>query len=187
VRSSFSSVGPTTDGRIKPDLMARGGQAIVCLTSGAFSNANGTSFACPILAGAAACFWQKHPNLSNFKVMDTLKKMASNALSPNNLMGWGIPDMCKVLSINEPQGANQPQVIIVPNPSVGIFKISLPNGLNATAELKVYDVVGKIILETKLNNTQTRYDADLRMQTNGIYFLQVKYNQTQHIFKLIKQ
>lgn len=90
--SNFSSVGPTFDGRIKPELVARGKGAWVGV-SGGFP-ADGTSFATPILAGAVACFWQAHRQYNNMKVLDTLKKGANNRCSPNNSRGWGLPKMC---------------------------------------------------------------------------------------------
>ncbi len=93
---AFSSVGPTADGRIKPELVARGVGAWIC--DGSFDGypGNGTSFATPILAGAVACFWQAHRSYNNIQILDTLKKGANNHCSPNNSRGWGLPKMCPV-------------------------------------------------------------------------------------------
>lgn len=98
--AAFSSVGPTADGRIKPDLVARGSGAWI--SDGIYDGypGNGTSFATPILAGAVACFWQANKSLSNMKVLDTLRKIASNPCFPDNSRGWGIPDLCFVPSTN---------------------------------------------------------------------------------------
>jgi serine protease AprX len=187
LRTGFSSVGPTIDGRIKPDLMARGGQAIVCMPSGAFANANGTSFSCPILAGAAACFWQKHPTLSNIKVIDTLKKMASQASAPDNLMGWGIPDLCKVIGIKEniPNGTSL-QISVAPNPSNGLFTVSLPHPLSTSWEINVYSLVGQNIQQSEFDGTQTQATLNLMTQPAGIYFLKVKHRYGTSVLKLIK-
>lgn len=90
VRGAFSSIGPTSDGRIKPDLAACG---VAAWVSGANANcfpANGTSFATPVLAGGVACFWQANRHLHPAKLLDTLKKTATNASSPNNQIGWGV-------------------------------------------------------------------------------------------------
>lgn len=86
--AGFSSVGPTADGRLKPDLVACGLGSWVCEQSVCFPG-NGTSFATPVLAGAVACFWQANKNLSNHKILDTLRKTATQANSPNNFKGWG--------------------------------------------------------------------------------------------------
>jgi serine protease AprX len=94
--AGFSSVGPTFDGRIKPDLVARGvGSWVSEGTTEGFPG-NGTSFATPILAGAVACFWQAHKEFSNIKVLDTLRKTANNHCSPNNSKGWGLPQMTPI-------------------------------------------------------------------------------------------
>ncbi|NBU05870.1 MAG: peptidase S8, partial [Sphingobacteriia bacterium] len=94
--ANFSSTGPTFDGRIKPDLVARGVGAWVSFSNGQCGPGNGTSFATPILAGAIACFWQSHSNYNNIKLLDTLRKIASNAINPNNSIGWGITNMCTI-------------------------------------------------------------------------------------------
>lgn len=87
----FSSYGPTSDGRIKPDLSACGVSSWVCPKTPACFPGNGTSFATPMLAGAVACFWQAHPGYKCKQVLDTLKKYASNFSHPDNRVGWGIP------------------------------------------------------------------------------------------------
>jgi serine protease AprX len=94
VLAGFSSVGPTSDGRIKPDLVACGAGAWICDGGGACYPANGTSFATPVLAGAVACYWQANRKYSNIKVLRILKKYGSRAENPDNNMGWGIPRLC---------------------------------------------------------------------------------------------
>ncbi|MBL7933365.1 MAG: S8 family serine peptidase [Bacteroidia bacterium] len=87
----FSSVGPTADGRIKPDLSAMG--VFTWVSGGTLPGqpGDGTSFATPVLAGAVACFWQMNKSLKNIAVLDTLKKLGSLSASPNYSLGWGIP------------------------------------------------------------------------------------------------
>ncbi len=87
----FSSVGPTPDGRIKPDLAACGSAAWICDAFGNCFPGNGTSFATPVLAGAVACYWQAHRSDNNIKVLNDLKQSGSNSSSPNNQKGWGVP------------------------------------------------------------------------------------------------
>jgi len=92
VRVSFSSVGPTVDGRIKPDVMAMGYKvkaASPTITNG-YVLVSGTSLSCPLTAGVAALLLSANPSLTPIQVRDALRQTASNASSPNNLMGWGI-------------------------------------------------------------------------------------------------
>ena len=91
-RVSFSSVGPTVDGRIKPDLMAMGSGVYVARSSSptSYGTSGGTSFSCPILAGAAALLLSVDPTLTPMEVLNLLRQTASQSNNPDNLMGWGI-------------------------------------------------------------------------------------------------
>lgn len=91
--ASFSSYGPSGDGRIKPELASVGLSAVVQTTSGSIGAANGTSFACPNMAGLATCLWQGFPEFNNMKILDALKKAASRYTTPNDRIGYGIPDL----------------------------------------------------------------------------------------------
>lgn len=91
--SSFSSVGPTADGRIKPDIAAMGERAYVISTDGRISQGNGTSFASPLIAAAAACLWQALPELNNIELIRRIELFASQALTPDTLIGYGIPNL----------------------------------------------------------------------------------------------
>jgi subtilisin family serine protease len=91
----FSSVGPTQDGRVKPDLMAIGVSAAVCGTDGTVSHSNGTSFASPIFCGLVACFWQAFPQLTARQVIKALRRCGDRADCPDNIFGYGIPDVWK--------------------------------------------------------------------------------------------
>ncbi|HSP86587.1 MAG TPA: S8 family serine peptidase, partial [Ignavibacteriaceae bacterium] len=93
-RSSFSSVGPTVDGRTKPDIMAMGSNVYVASpwSNTQYTNSNGTSFSCPLAGGVAALILCVNPNLTPMQVRDAMRLTASNHLSPNNQMGWGVLD-----------------------------------------------------------------------------------------------
>jgi len=92
IRMSFSSIGPSADNRIKPDLAAQGSSVVVANANGGFSLSSGTSFASPLLAGMAAGFWQANPSLTNVQVMNLLRQSASQANNPDFLLGFGIPN-----------------------------------------------------------------------------------------------
>lgn len=93
--TSFSSIGNSYDGRIKPDVCAQGQQCAVINKYGQISSAAGTSFSSPILCGMVACYWQAHPNLTALEVMDNIRKSGDNAEHPDNVFGYGIPDFAK--------------------------------------------------------------------------------------------
>ncbi len=93
-RSSFSSVGPSADGRIKPDIAAMGTAVTVAssVDDSGYISVNGTSFACPLTSGVAALMLQANPNLSATKVREILRNTADGAASPDTLYGYGIVD-----------------------------------------------------------------------------------------------
>ncbi len=94
-RAYFSSVGPSGDGRIKPEVMAQGYNVTVAspYSVDGYTTASGTSFSCPLTAGAAAILMQMLPSVSNMDIFEALKMTASNHETPNNEYGWGIIDI----------------------------------------------------------------------------------------------
>jgi serine protease AprX len=94
VRASFSSVGPTVDGRTKPDVAALGVRAKVAGTASAtaYGLSNGTSFSCPLTAGVVALLLQAHPTYTVDQVLFVLRTTASQSSQPDNLLGWGVID-----------------------------------------------------------------------------------------------
>lgn len=94
IHSGFSSVGPTADGRIKPDVSTMGEGTYVCQPNGMFTAGNGTSFACPVMAGAVACLWQANPTKTNMEVLRAIRLSSSKNGNMDNDYGWGIPDLC---------------------------------------------------------------------------------------------
>ena len=94
--ASFTSNGPTSDGRIKPDVVAPGVYvytAVVKEISGndsTYEYSNGTSFSTPITAGICALILSAHPELTPLQVRDAVRNTASLSGNPNNILGWGI-------------------------------------------------------------------------------------------------
>lgn len=94
-KSTFSSVGFTADGRVKPDAVALGSGSCVIDPSGNIRYANGTSFSTPILAGMGICLWQALPWLNNNQIIDLLHSVSNKFKHPNTEVGYGIPDFYK--------------------------------------------------------------------------------------------
>ncbi len=92
---AFSSYGPSADGRIKPDVASVGVGAMVQSPLNRLGSSNGTSFACPNMAGLATCLWQGFPEVNNMRIVRALKEAGSIYQSPNDRIGYGIPDMKK--------------------------------------------------------------------------------------------
>ncbi len=95
--STYSSRGPTADGRIKPDACARGEQTVFANLSGGYSSGNGTSFATPIASSAFIALRQAHPEWSVMRIAEALNATASRSDSPDNDFGRGIIDATAAL------------------------------------------------------------------------------------------
>lgn len=94
--ASFSGYGPSSDGQIKPDVAAVGWLAIVANgNTGQPSYSNGTSFACPNMAGIATCLWQAFPEVNNMEIRQTLRESSTRYSNPDDRIGYGIPDAKK--------------------------------------------------------------------------------------------
>lgn len=90
--ASFSSRGPTADGRTKPEVCAMGSGVSVASSGGdgSYSSSSGTSFSCPLTAGVAALVMDAHPTWTNMQVREALMQTASDPANPDNTFGWGI-------------------------------------------------------------------------------------------------
>lgn len=88
----FSSVGPTADGRIKPDVMALGSPTAVITGRGTIIMDIGTSFSAPLIAGMVACLWQALPNKTAKEIINLVRNSGDNCATPNNIFGYGVPD-----------------------------------------------------------------------------------------------
>ena len=96
VVGGFSSYGPSSDGQIKPSVAAVGvGAAVANPSTGQPVFGNGTSYACPNMAGLATCLWQAFPEINNMSIIDVMQQSATRATNPNDRVGYGIPDMKK--------------------------------------------------------------------------------------------
>ena len=92
--TGFSSRGPSSDGRIKPDVAAMG-RKVACvrpLTWDRYSFWNGTSLACPVVAGVAVLVREAHPDWSSRMVVEALRSTSSRAFAPDTAYGYGIVD-----------------------------------------------------------------------------------------------
>jgi hypothetical protein len=128
ILAGFSSVGPTSDERTKPDIVAQGVGTWAATTSNSSYNGNfsGTSASTPLAAGAAALVLSAHPELTPIQVREALRSTASNASSPDNNIGWGVINTYKAILYYGMVLSTDPEVIMLPDSStsVGIFVVS---------------------------------------------------------------
>ncbi len=145
----FSSVGPTADGRIKPDLVAPGVRVWSADTlSSSYSYKKGTSFSTPLIAGAVALLLQVDSTLTPMEIKDRLCSAGSQASSPDNLMGWGIPNILKASGLIPPQLGNR--LWCYPNPFREVTNIAYCLRNEGSVKIQIFTVSGELVREMDL-------------------------------------
>ena len=177
--ASFSSQGPTADGRIKPEVCALG-VSTYCAgvnSTSAYRYENGSSLATPLVAGAAACVLQAHPDWIPQQVREALMMTASDPENPDNQYGWGIIDVIEAINYNNPNPF-YPAYYTLSNPFPNPFNswIQFDVGIYSKGEviLTVFDINGKEIERLWSNNIEKgvypiQWNAD--GVSSGIYFI----------------
>jgi len=180
--ASFSSNGPTFDGRIKPNIATQGSDFPVLYPSGSIGYGGGTSFASPLAAGAAACLWQAFPEKSNMEIMDAIQKSASQYLTPDTLLGYGIPDMALAYLnlLGAPTEVGEETLhVFAEGDEIYVFIYST---IPSASVCMLFDAGGRKVLELNLQESDIAYNA-IRLNVfddlpTGLYALTVKMNNT---------
>ena len=184
-RAWFSSVGPTYDGRIKPDVMAMGEDTYVASGWGGYYNGDGTSFSCPVMAGAVACLRQALPYASVQDICDALRASGNNASEPNSYDGYGIPDMVAALhmfdGVNDVTMGENELLSVFPNPSRGKVTVKTINDIEPQ-EIAVYGITGSLICKA-LNANEL--EGVLNTLNSGVYTINVISEQGNQTIKLV--
>ncbi|HEX8059539.1 MAG TPA: S8 family serine peptidase, partial [Cyclobacteriaceae bacterium] len=143
-RSGFSSYGPTSDNRIKPDVMAMGSSTSVIVPSGANGYASGTSLAAPIVTSLVTGLIHRFPDIDPNTIAQQVVATASQADHPDNLMGYGIPAYRAAKTALEGMLPLE-EISVYPNPTdTGKFSVRFKQpGIEAT--IIVYDLNGRIL------------------------------------------
>ncbi len=186
-RAYFSSVGPTYDGRIKPDVMAMGQDTYVASSYGDYYNGSGTSFSNPVMAGAVTCLRQAFPYLSVQEICDAVRMVGSRADNPDNEYGYGIPDFSEALEMLHVEDTfiqKEELITVFPNPTKGKVQIHLTEGYQAN--LSVYDIMGRQLMEYHFNGlNHTTIEQFLNALESGLYFIKAESELGSQTIKLV--
>lgn len=99
-RAGFSSIGPTPDGRVKPEIAALGkGTTVASVYQTKVNRSNGTSFSSPLIAGMVAALWGAFPQKTNREILDAVFQSSNQFDNPDFEIGYGIPDFSKAYRI----------------------------------------------------------------------------------------
>ena len=182
--ASFSSRGSVYQLTQKPDVVAQGVAAYVVSELNSITTNNGTSFSSPITAGSLASLWQALPNASNTEIINYVRQSASQYLTPDNNYGYGIPDLGLALNIGLSLHEEiTSEIKIFPNPVGNMLHIHLTE-IVEDSNLTIYNVLGKIVLNQKINTTVN--SVDVSSMASGLYLLSIQTENSSKTFKFIK-
>ncbi len=186
VPAEWSSHGPTWDGRKKPDVIAPG-HNITTVSVSSTSNytlMSGTSFAAPLVAGLAACVLQAHPEWSAVELFNAVRGTASRSKSPDNFMGYGVPDAMKALNY-VPSGSSLPvtDLVLYPNPFNDGVQIRFTPKTTGPYSVGLYNILGQYVA-TLASGGAASLDQPVALSWNGrlqggrtapsgVYFLRI--------------
>lgn len=180
--ASFSSHGPSYDGRVKPDVVAQGSSCyIVDPYSGQFIFGSGTSFSSPILAGMAACLWQANPTHTNMQLADAIRQSGSQYLVPDDELGYGIPNFLQannILTIIDGHDSRDMSMAVFPNPFKDEIRINLPgDGIKGDCKAIVSDMTGRRVVSRDISfepGSREITITDLSRLHPGFYMITVQ-------------
>lgn len=177
--SSFSSHGPSADGRIKPDCAAMG-SAVIIATPWGVQAGNGTSFASPLIAGMAACLWEADSSLTAMQLRAAILEACDQYSNPDAEKGYGVPDFSQALSVvtghrYEPLRQSK-ELRIYPTASRETFFVSYSSLRAQTISLQIYDSRLALIqekLHSCLPNSENQFTIEGQALSDGVYFIRL--------------
>lgn len=195
--ASFSSRGPSADGRIKPDVAAMGLHTIGLDGAGWNTGPiNGTSFASPLVAGLSACLWQLHQDRSAHEVMAAIRTSASLHNQPNDDIGYGIPDFWRAHLLLGGRDLTQlaaPTALgVMPVPFTNFLDIEVYAGTANTMDLRICDMLGRQVWYTSTGlepetYSRVRIQDDLLLRLHpGAYVLTVQVGNSTLTRRIVK-
>ncbi|MCY7291076.1 MAG: S8 family peptidase, partial [Ferruginibacter sp.] len=171
--AGFSSYGPSSNGRVKPNVAATGLRAVVTnSTTGLPMLSNGTSFATPNIAGLTTCLWQAFPEYNNMAILDAVQRSASKFTNPDDRVGYGIPNMKKAFSILLKKSFTKQSTVAACIATVQL-NVKLDNTMNIVVERKQSNQVAYTLLKTipgtgNFTNKNISFTDNLAVTSGGI-------------------
>ena len=192
---SFSSRGNTADGRIKPDIVAKG-QSATLVTNLEPTTGNGTSFSTPIIAGLVACLWQVDRSVSNFELKDLIIEHSSQYQNPDSLLGYGIPNFAtaynEIRNNSAAKELGETQLVnVYPTVFDNLINVRFFAVKQKRISVQLISISGNLLLEesffvdsNKVSNLQIN---NLNYLNSGVYLLRVIQEDKVFVKRIIKR
>ncbi|MFA8451459.1 MAG: S8/S53 family peptidase [Bacteroidales bacterium] len=215
--ADFSSMGPTLDKRIKPEITAPGHYVASSLSHWYKLTANdenmvlygdkewvmsGTSMACPVVTGAIALMLEQNPKMPINEIRKILfdntdkDSFTGNANNlPNNIWGYGKLNILKAMLANTSTGfseivSNNKNILIkstYPNPFSNSITISLANTNNEEGSVQIIDILGNIVYSQKIKSGQDQFVWDSDRKSAGVYFCKILLGNKTETVKIVQK
>jgi serine protease AprX len=181
--ATFSSIGPSFDGRVKPDVCAKGLMTTVSNTSGNIVTSSGTSFSSPVMAGMVATFWSAIPSLTNVQVRQFVKESADLFANPTTQKGYGVPDFQLALAnALSSMSFTTENPIVYPNPAND--SVTLVSEITS-GNLLIFNNLGQLVKREII--TKKIQNFNIEQFNSGIYYYQIISPTINLKGKIIKQ
>lgn len=193
--TNFSSRGPSSDNRIKPELAAMGSGVTVVNQTGTYITSGGTSFASPILAGSAAALWSAYPALSSEQIRQALFESAHQYASPDSIYGFGIPNLynafLRIGATDSTLYKANSEIKVYPNPVVEGSKAYFGEIPEGTYSYRLFNTAGQLLQKKSIdlragNYLELEIDVDL-LNDSGSYYIMLSGKEFRTILQLLKQ
>jgi serine protease AprX len=182
--ASFSSFGPSSDGRIKPEVLSQGQNVYVINGQGNIAISNGTSFSAPIIAGAAACLWEAFPTKKALEIKELIIQSSDLYHVPTAQRGYGIPNYQFIYDSLGNYNENKEFFKFYPNPTSGFLNLHVGN-IKKPYIIKVFNLLGDVVYKEHFQSATVM--IDLKFLKSGIYVLKFISNENVSSFKVIKE
>ena len=188
-KTGTSSIGPTADGRIKPDLAALGAGVKVVKATGQISTASGTSLSAPLVTSLVAGVMERYPDLSGKEVISLLRRTASQSNNPDNLLGYGIPNFQAVVNFQERSSQTRPFEVF-PNPLKDDTLTVSPSDPDVIESciIEIVSSQGQVLEKgtVRFDWLNRNYKMNMSGYPAGIYFIRVSAEKRRYSFKVVK-
>ena len=191
--ASFSSYGPTYDGRIKPEVVAWGVNNYKANYNAidSYGTGSGTSYSTPLTAGVACLLLSAHPDWTNMEVREAMMMTADRSSNPDTdgRYGWGLIDA--LAAVNYDTGIDDTQNLVS-----GIKLYNYPNPFNPetiihytdlakNSKINVYNIGGKIISEYSNLSGSGKIKFNAENLPAGVYFCSVSSDNMMNTIKML--
>ena len=176
----FSGLGPTADGRVKPNISAMGYQTALQGIDGSTTTGNGTSFSTPLISGLAACLWQAYPELTNMEILRKIEESSHQYSSPDYKTGYGIPDFGRASGLTSSNISILQKNLFIkvyPNPFYSYIYVEISQKSEIPVTIELFNITGRKVYQSekfsgKFNTI--KISDNLENIPSGIYLLKIQ-------------